>query len=593
MADCLAFLAADRWEPKNDLRRSPFAGDVAGVTDGPYAGSRHAGKAVVKVARPSDGRPTIKALYQRATRSLGAKLFLGMLVLSPGLLLGLTYLAVQRTTALWTRSFEEQTAENGALIERALRYAMLSNRKDDLHAALRDIAKEQTLDSLRIYDKNGRIKFSTNASEVGGRVRRDDDPCVGCHRSSETELGRVGFSRILQNQRGQEVLARFQPIMNENQCSTARCHAHSPERSVLGVLDLRTSAAPIRESQAKARSLVLWAGLLAAGLSAVGSALFIQRFVSLPVRKLRTATERVAAGDLTSRIRVDDPGELQDLANAFNGMIEELGRARQRSERWEEELTRAVEEKTESLSRAQRQLANMEKLASLGKLSATVAHELNNPLGGILVYAKLVHRELANGELTPETREELLRYLSVIAQESSRCGEIVKNLLTFARQSRTSLAERHLLPIVEQSLLTLRHLFQQSKVACHTELQPDDALVCDHDQIQQALVALLVNAVEAMPSGGSIEIRSFGDADHLQLEIEDTGSGISAEILPSIFEPFFSTKGEEKGVGLGLSVVYGIVKRHAGTIEVESKPEQGALFRIVLPRSGPPPADAG
>jgi two-component system NtrC family sensor kinase len=235
----------------------------------------------------------------------------------------------------------------------------------------------------------------------------------------------------------------------------------------------------------------------------------------------------------------------------------------------------------------------MEKMASLGKLAATVAHELNNPLAGILTYARLVERELGRGDLSAAEREELARYLNLVQKESARCGQIVKNLLLFARRSGVRFAPHHLNEIADRSLMLVHHHIQMAGLKLEqTRLQGDDQVLCDGDQIQQALVALLVNAVEAMPEGGTLSVRLAPDggvdaADataEVLIEISDTGTGIPADILPHIFEPFFTTKEGGNGLGLGLAVVYGIIQRHGGRIEVDSPPGAGTTFRIHLLR---------
>jgi len=224
-------------------------------------------------------------------------------------------------------------------------------------------------------------------------------------------------------------------------------------------------------------------------------------------------------------------------------------------------------------------------MASLGKLAATVAHELNNPLAGVLTYSKLVARELECGEVSPDDREEVCRYLTLIQKETARCGQIVQNLLVFARKSGTQFAAHHLNPIVERSVMLVRHHIELAGIKLDTDLlEEDDTIVCDEDQVQQALVAILVNAVEAMIGGGTLGMRVFAEGEQVRMEISDTGAGIPPEILPHLFEPFFSTKEGMNGVGLGLAVVYGIVQAHGGRIDVDTKPGVGTTFRVFLPR---------
>jgi two-component system NtrC family sensor kinase len=245
------------------------------------------------------------------------------------------------------------------------------------------------------------------------------------------------------------------------------------------------------------------------------------------------------------------------------------------------------------LGRVQRQILHMEKMASLGKLSATVAHELNNPLSGMLAYARLVRRELASQPIDAATREELSRYLSLIEKECSRCGDIVQNLLLFARRTGAKMVPVDLNEVVERSLMLVRHHLEISGVKLHCELMDGDSrIVADGGQLQQALIALLVNAVEAMRGidgeEGKLTVRVRGDADEVHIEIADTGVGIPPEVLPQIFEPFYSNKESETGVGLGLPVVYGIVRRHGGRVEVDSTVGQGTVFHVRLPRTPQP-----
>jgi two-component system NtrC family sensor kinase len=234
----------------------------------------------------------------------------------------------------------------------------------------------------------------------------------------------------------------------------------------------------------------------------------------------------------------------------------------------------------------------MEKMASLGKLSATVAHELNNPITGMLNYAKLVERGLVDQPLEPAAREEMGRYLHFLQKECSRWVQIVTNLLLFARRTGAEMESVDLNEIVERSLMLVQHHLKVSDIELRTRmLEGNSEIVADGGQLQQALVALLVNAVEAMggseAGGGLLSVHLGASDGEVSIEIGDTGSGIPPDALPRIFEPFFSTKAEESGVGLGLAVVYGIIQRHGGTIEAESEPGLGTTFYVRLPRQGP------
>jgi len=221
-------------------------------------------------------------------------------------------------------------------------------------------------------------------------------------------------------------------------------------------------------------------------------------------------------------------------------------------------------------------------MASLGQLPAIVLHVMRNPLSGVLTYAKLLQRRATRaGEAVPEE-------LKFIADETARCGDIVKNLLGFARRGTGNFESQELTRLVEGALQVVAHRFTESRVDVRRDVAPL-AIRCDGAQIRQALVALFVNAVEAMPDGGQMTVRARPDPGTrgIVLDVEDTGVGIDPGDQPHIFEPFFTTKLDSKGVGLGLSVVYGIVARHGGHIDVQSQRGVGTTFKLYLPTDPP------
>jgi len=238
------------------------------------------------------------------------------------------------------------------------------------------------------------------------------------------------------------------------------------------------------------------------------------------------------------------------------------------------------------LKEAQEQVIAQEKLASLGKLSATIAHEINNPLAAVLTYNRLMIKQNRNGRLTPEREEDIARYLNIMESETARCGEIVKNLLAFSRQSKIRIENKNIGEIVDRTLVLLSHDLGMKSINVVKRISADlPEIQCDFKQIQQALLNVVGNASEAMAGGGVLTMvaKRSVDGRNMEIKISDTGCGIPKTHLKSIFEPFFTTKEEGKGVGLGLSVVYGIVTRHRGTIEVESEPGEGTSFTIRLP----------
>jgi len=526
--------------------------------------------------------------------SLSAKLFLwtfGTILAAFALH---AWISVRASTAEWDRNVLASAARLSDLLLGSTRYHMMLNRKEDVHQIIRAVARQAGVRGVRIYDKHGLIIYSADESEIGQRVDLQAEACVVCHERSEPlhSVPTAVRSRIYHDPAGGRVLGLIAPIENQTECSSAPCHAHPPEQTVLGVLDTKMSLAGADILLARARRRMLAAGMLTALAAGLVSAGFLVRGVREPVRRLIAGAERVAAGNLSTEIAVGTPDEMGQLALAFNRMTRDLREARDELTSWSARLESKLTEKTDELGRTQRQVVHMEKMASLGQLAATVAHEINNPLAGVLSYARLAERTLAE-EPNAGTPDELRRYLEVIRRETARCGEVVRNLLVFARRSGAAMVRAPLRPIVERALALVRHHLEMAQVRLEADLAADDPdLVCDADQIEQALVALLINAVEAMPQGGTITVRTRATATHARLEVQDTGCGIAPEDLTRVFEPFFTTKESSGGHGLGLAVVYGIARRHGGDVEVDSSPGSGSRFTLVLARDPAPSAEA-
>jgi two-component system NtrC family sensor kinase len=217
-------------------------------------------------------------------------------------------------------------------------------------------------------------------------------------------------------------------------------------------------------------------------------------------------------------------------------------------------------------------------------MAAVVAHEINNPLSGILTYAKLLRKWLERGETEGARHQEAMECLELIAGESRRCGELVKNLLTFSRTPPMNVQATDLNAVVERSLRVVQHQFEMNGIQVQTDLAPNVPKVqCDPSQIEQVLLALMMNALDAMPRGGNLWITTQVAplSDHFVIMVRDDGAGIPADVLPNIFEPFLTTK--ESGVGLGLAISHGIVERHDGRIDVTSELGKGTTFTITLP----------
>jgi len=285
----------------------------------------------------------------------------------------------------------------------------------------------------------------------------------------------------------------------------------------------------------------------------------------------------VASGDLEYRLPVGRDDELGDLAASFNKMTAEVGGVHAT-------IAAEVRRKTAELERVHKTLLHSEKMASVGKLAATVAHEINNPLFGILTYARLVLRELLKHEIPG--RDDLCEQLQTIERESKRCGELVKSLLTFSRQAPSIREPNDLNTVVHRAVVLVQHKLAMQNIELKENLAKDlPAVLCDANQVQQVVLVLMMNAADAMPKGGRLAVSTELDADGDcgTVRVKDSGCGIPADVLPRIFDPFFTTKEDQNRTGLGLAVAHGIVEQHGGDILVDSTPGVGTEFRVILP----------
>ena len=475
----------------------------------------------------------------------------------------------------------------GETIKRSTRFGMLNNHSEQVHETIKAIAAQPGMNKIRIFNEEGKVRFSTDEHETNGQVDKKGEACYGCHAEQQplARLNRPDRMRIYESG-GERILGLINPIENEPSCYNAACHAHSPDKQILGVVDVTLSLAKVDEQIGDAGRQMILNFIAAILVISPMIGVLVWLMVNRPVKRLIVGTKRVAAGDLDYRIDAGSRDELGELAMSFNRMTTEVKRADSELNEWARTLESRVEEKTAELKQAHAHILSVERMASLGKLAAIVAHEINNPLAGILIYAKLLLKKLRNGD-TPLDTGEYQAHLDMIATESARCGDIVKNLLQFSRQSKPNLEPSDLNEIIRQSLQLVRH--KVDLMGIKTALDLDDgipAIVCDAQQIKQAIVALLINACEAMlPGEGRLEIvtRFLADEMRVEIRVADNGIGMDEETRRRVFEPFFTTKEQGKGVGLGLAVVDGIVNTHSGDIRVESAPGRGTTFIISLP----------
>jgi two-component system NtrC family sensor kinase len=466
-------------------------------------------------------------------------------------------------------------------IKLSARKDMLLYLPDRLHHMVDTIGNQSSLEKVRIFNYLGEIIYSSDKSEMGRLVDKWAEQCYACHNAEEPleRLTTTERTRIFRSPEGHRILGMINPIYNEPDCFNASCHVHPSEQKVLGVLDIDVSLEVVDEAIQLSEARLLLIGLATALSLAVLIKFLANRFLNRPLNELIEGTHRIAQGDLDFGIPVRTEDEIGLFAASFNHMTKDLKRANESLKEWGNRLEQMVAERTRDLQEAQQQLIRSEKLASLGKLAAGVAHEINNPLTGILTFSQLLSEQFP-----PQSDEH--QDLQVIVRETIRCRTIVRGLLEFARQTAPEKGSVNVNKLLDEVISLVAN--QESFQNIHIEREYDHdlpTLMADGDQLKQVFFNIVVNASEAMShtKGAKLKIHTQWDKTSSQTTIcvEDNGSGIPPESLGQLFDPFFTTK--EMGTGLGLAISYGIIKTHHGNIEAKSKVGEGTQMIVTLP----------
>ena len=618
---------------------------------------------------------------QQAITKISLKLIIAVGIVTIAIISIYSFVSIQAQRDELLSQTEVYANKLSETIRNSTHLSMLENRSDQTHRIINTIAQEPGLREIRIFNKEGRIMFSSQKEFIGNMVDKKAEACYACHTANEPleKLPMEERMRIYQTpQDSSRILGIINPIYNEPSCWGAECHVHPQEQKVLGVLDVKLSLKDLDTQIANSEFRSIIFAIFAIALLSIIIGIFVRKWIAKPVNELVTATDRVGGGDLNYVIKDLGSDELGLLGKSFNNM-------------------------TKKLAEARLQLFQSDKMASLGSLAAGVAHEINNPLTAVLTYSSFLLKRVNNADLQED--------LKVIVRETKRSREIVKSLLDFARQSVPKKSNADINEIIESALSVVDNQIALKQIKLEKNLDKNLPLIkIDSNQMQQVFINLLVNAsdaskekegkisvsskmislsphgtlqiknaicskrhslmdeeikVDGMPTiklkinqndkegfinidpiygksrnNYSFEIKnpkqtqiacpkcnislvvkdkycpkcnstifSFevppqgmfegcinpncnwerwesideaGVRDYIELKIADNGCGISKENLPRIFEPFYTTKGQ-KGTGLGLAVIWGIIDNHDGTINVESELNKGTSFTILLP----------
>ncbi|MBC8375980.1 MAG: HAMP domain-containing protein [FCB group bacterium] len=473
------------------------------------------------------------------------------------------------------------------VIDHTIRSSMISEDHAELAEALAKVQGVPGVSAISIFNDEGEIKHHSPRASIGGHEEDSMLPCTHCH--SSVDPGQWGMPETcvynIQGAEGRTMIV-LSPIMSTPECRSSGCHQTNEDSEVLGFMEIKL---PLTElDRALSNILYEYFAIIMLFLFLLMATLlfFIERWVNRPLKRIVDVSRSVTAGNLAVRVDVakNELRDVHQVGMALNSMLESINQSNRELHEWSNDLENRVRSKSEDIARSQNEIFQIERLASLGRLSSSVAHEINNPLAGVLTYAKLVSRILQNPELTEEKREAVLRHLEMIQSETTRCGNIVKGLLNFSMDSSQKLESLHVNEVLAETAQLIQHSFQITDVRLITDFSASRDLVkANGNQVIQACLAVLTNALEAVDEGGDglVTYRSYNpDMKHITIEIKDNGIGISTEDQEHMFEPFFSSKKEMSGIGLGLAVTYGILEQHNAKVFVDSAPGKGTSIKF-------------
>jgi len=513
--------------------------------------------------------------------SLIFKLMIATCLILLVFMLFFAYINIATTKTMLLEAAISDADKLGETIVKTTHYEMLEDNRKRAYEMMQEVGTLQGVDHIRMINKSGKITFSTEMEEIGRYLDKKKAGCNMCHTDNEPKVhaSTMNRSRVFFNKRGKQVLGMAKAIYNEDSCYLSACHSHSPGQRTLGVLDVIVSLDNMNMLIDNYRNKIVYLTVILLIFVSLTITFSTHHLVNRPLKSLLAQTKRLSQGDLDALLQNKSNDEMGELSEAFNQMTTSLKSARMEVNEWGKNLEAKVSERTREIKHMQTQLIRSEKLVSLGRLVAGIAHEINNPLTGILMFANLTSN-------SPNLDPSLKNDLTVIMNEANRCAKIVNGLLDFSRESIPQKKPASLNSLIEATIVLIGHQAIFDNIHFVRNYQPDLPLIpVDENQIEQVFINVLLNAGQSIPNGGSIRIETYTENEEFNcVKITDTGTGITEENLGKIFDPFFTTK-NDKGTGLGLSISYGIIERHGGKIEVQSNVREGTTFTIKLPLS--------
>jgi len=519
-------------------------------------------------------------------------IYLGVALMVAVFLFSLLLIRNQREAML--QQAVDHVNQLSEVVIKSTRFAMLQNQASYIDQIIHDVGAEEDIDRVRILGKDGTIIHSSHSPEIGQVIDQEAEACLNCHLSTQGRQEQVmeKRARLFAGPDGARLLGNTRVIRNEPSCANGGCHMHAGDKSVLGVLDIVYPLRKIDEAMANNTYTIAGFSLGFALIAALCVSLFVHRIVYVPLKDLETGASELSSGNMEKQIPVRSEDEFGQVARSFNDMTGAVRESQLHLEDWAHKLEAAVEEKTRELKIAQSEAIRGEKLASVGLLAAGIAHELNNPLTGILTFSHLVRDKMADDN--PDAED-----LDLVINETKRCATIIRRLLDFAREKAPEKDYCDLNQLIEDAAKLIEQPARFDDIKIVLELDEELPVIwIDEDLVKQVIMNMLVNAQHSIEGAGRITLQTrlcarprpptpgAEPVEMIEISVVDTGCGIPESHLTKIFDPFFTTKDVGKGTGLGLSVSHGAVLAHGGDIQVESTVGEGTTFKVFLPVGG-------
>lgn len=506
-----------------------------------------------------------------------------------------TYLSKKQADG-FRRELESTSETMIRMLAINVEYGVLFESKRDIEDALKILSQFEYVKYAIVSNNNDKI-LATIGDEIGvfNRLRRIED--------IDQNYDKFCLDYYVVDSKGEEYIELNYPVLSNHKDLdreilgiTAGFNDHleiSSTTEKIGKVKVIISLKSVNAAIAEARNTAILLSVIISIITTVVLTLFI-RIITKPIRLMVKATNKISQGELDHHVHIEQQDEIGQLAKTFNRMVESLKESRDKVDSYNKMLEGTIQIRTKELEATQAQLVQSEKLSAIGQLAAGVAHELNNPLGGILGYAQFTLEKLKKNSPSKMTNKEFdnyVRYISDIEKQARRCKDIVQNLLRFSRSTKNvEFEEVDLNILISETCTFIEHQLSMKQIELKLNLDNNlPNILGNPGQLQQVFTNIILNAMQASPTGTVIEIVSrfsppLGQFNGtVELLFSDHGHGISKADINKIFEPFYTTKEVGKGTGLGLSVSYGIIKEHGGEIKVESVLEKGTTFTIIIP----------